>query len=74
MTEQTENLVLEMLRRIRSSLDFMAADIQDLKLRSSAVELVLGQMQIQMGGVNGRLDRLDERMSRIERRFDLVEA
>ena len=74
MTEQTENMVLELLRRIRAQLDRMEADIGDLKLRTSTIENHLGQMQIQFGGLNSRLDRLDERVGRIERRLELVEA
>ena len=74
MTEQTENMILEMLRRIGGGMDRLEADIGDMKLRLSAVETHLGQMQIQNAGINSRLDRMDERISRIERRLELVEV
>ncbi len=74
MTEETENLVLEMLRRIRSSQERMELDLIDLKARASGIELVQGQMLTQLGGLGVRLDRLEERVSRIERRLDLVDA
>ena len=74
MTEETENLVLEMLRRIRSSQERMELDLVDLKARVSGIELVQGQMLTQLGGLGVRLDRLEERVSRIERRLDLVDA
>ena len=74
MTEETENLVLEMLRRMRASLDRIEVDVGDLKLRMSACETNLAQVQIQVAGMNGRLDRFDERLGRIERRLDLVEV
>ena len=74
MTEQTENMIIEMLRRIRASVERVEADVGDLKLRTSAIESHLGQMQIQNAGMNSRLDRLDERIGRIERRLDLAEA
>jgi archaellum component FlaC len=74
MTEETENMVLELLRRIRASQDRTEADISDFKLRMSAVENHLGQMQIQLAGLNTRMDRFDERLSRVERRLDLADA
>jgi hypothetical protein len=72
MTEETENLVLELLRRTRASQERMEQDIADLKPRMSSVEAMLGQQQIQLAALNGRMDRFDERLGRIERRLDLV--
>jgi predicted nucleic acid-binding Zn-ribbon protein len=74
MTEETENIVLELLRRIRASQERMEQDIADLKARMSSVELVLGQQQIQLAALNARMDRSDERLGRIERRLELVNA
>jgi len=67
MTDEPENLTLRMLRSIDEKLDLVRADVQDLKLRATNVEEGLA-------GVNRRLDRLDERMSRIERRAELKDA
>jgi predicted nucleic acid-binding Zn-ribbon protein len=72
MTEETENLVLELLRKTRASQERMEVDISDLKVRMSSVENLLGQQQIQIATLNGRLDRFDERLGRIERRLELV--
>ena len=74
MSEQTEHLILEMLRRIRSMTERIEADVGDLKLRMSAVENHIGQMQVQIAGTNSRMDRIEERLGRIERRLELVEA
>ncbi len=74
MTEETENLVLELLRKTRASQERMEQDITDIKVRMSAVENLLGQQQIQLAALNGRMDRFDERLGRIERRLDLVEV
>ncbi len=74
MTEETENLVLEMLRKMRGTLDRIEHDVSDLKNRMSSVEHLLGQHQMQFAAVNIRLDRLDERFGRIERRLELVDA
>ena len=72
MTDEVGNLVLEQLRHIRRIQDLMREDVADLKLRMSAVETHLGQIQIQVVGLNGRMDRFDERLTRIERRLDLA--
>jgi len=72
MTEETENLVLEILRKVRSSQERMEQDISDLKIRMSSVETMLGQQLIQFATLNTRMDRFDERLGRIERRLDLV--
>jgi predicted nucleic acid-binding Zn-ribbon protein len=74
MTEETENLVLELLRKTRASQERMEQDVADLKVRMSTVENMLGQQQIQLAALNGRMDRLDERLGRIERQLDLVEV
>jgi hypothetical protein len=74
MTSETEDLVLEMLRRIRSSQERMELDIADLKGRVSVIEQVQGQILSLLGGLGQRMDRYEERLSRIERRLDLVDT
>ena len=74
MTEDIENMVLEMLRRIRASQERTELDIADVKSRVSALEQVQGQVLVLLGSMNQRMDRFDERLGRIERRLDLVEA
>ncbi len=74
MSSETETLVLEMLRRIRSSQERMELDIGDLKSRVSLIEQMQGQMLALLGGLGQRMDRFEERMARIERRLDLVES
>jgi archaellum component FlaC len=67
MANETENLVLEHLRAIRSTVERMAEDVHDLKVRMTNVEEGLA-------GVNRRLDRLELRVERIEKRLGLVEV
>jgi hypothetical protein len=74
MTEETENIVLELLRRIRASQERMELDVNDLKSRISAIEQVQGQVLVLLGSLSQRMDRFEERLSRIERRLDLVES
>jgi chaperonin cofactor prefoldin len=59
--------VLTGQRRMESKLDRIVDDLADLKLRTTSTEEAVA-------GVNRRLDRLDLRVERIERRLDLVDA
>jgi hypothetical protein len=74
MAEDSDNLVLEMLRRIRASQERTELDIADLKGRVSALEQVTGQILVLLGTMAQRMDRFDERLGRIERRLDLIDA
>lgn len=67
MAEEPENITLRYLRRIDEKLDTLIADLRDLKIRTTNTEEGLA-------GINRRLDRLDDRVARIEKRLDLVEA
>jgi predicted nuclease with TOPRIM domain len=55
------------LSRVEERIDRLIDDVQDLKVRATHVEEGLA-------GINRRLDRMDVRMERIERRLDLVDA
>lgn len=74
MTKETESLVLEHLRQIRKVVEEVRDDVSDLKLRALATERHIGEVQVQMAGMNSRMDRFDERLARIERRLDLAEV
>jgi hypothetical protein len=74
MAEETDNLILEMLRRVRASQERTELDIADLKGRLSALEQVTGQILVLLGTMAQRMDRFDERLARIERRLDLIDA
>ena len=81
MANETDNLVLEQLRLIRRGQDEMRLEFGDLKSRINAMETSLGQVTTQLRGVqtqiavrNGGLDRIEERLTRIERRLDLTDA
>lgn len=74
MTSNVENLILERLRRMDEKLDDIRGDAQDLKIRMTAVEEHLLSIQTSIHGLNQRMDRFDERLSRVERRLDLKDA
>jgi archaellum component FlaC len=67
MTDEPDNVVLLLLRKIDQRTERMAEDLQDLKVRVTAVEEGLA-------GVNRRLDRLEVRVERIEKRLELSDA
>jgi len=67
MTDEPDSLTLVLLRRIDGKLDRLTDDVQDLKVRMTHVEEGLA-------GVNRRLDRLEVRVDRIERRLELVDS
>ena len=67
MADEPDNIVLVMLRKIDQRTERMADDLQDLKVRVTAVEEGLA-------GVNRRLDRLEVRVGRIENRLELTDA
>jgi hypothetical protein len=68
MSEQTDNLVLERLREIRGMLGrVLEEDTADIKLR-------IGMLEAGYASMSQRIDRIDVRLERVERRLDLVEA
>ena len=77
MADEPENLVLTYLRRIDERLARVEADVHDLKLRMTALESTMarnyGSLAESIALVNTRLDRMDDRLTRLERRMDLAE-
>jgi len=66
MVQEPDNIVLVYLRRLDEKVDRLIDDVGDLKVRMTAVEESIA-------GVNRRLDRLDGRVDRIERRLELAD-
>jgi predicted nucleic acid-binding Zn-ribbon protein len=64
---EIENIVLEHLRAIRSTQDRHSDDLREIKGR-------LGILEQQYASVSNRIDRIDERIFRSEKRLELVEA
>jgi hypothetical protein len=64
---ETDSVVLEHLRHIRGAVDRLSDDMREVKGG-------LGILESQYASLSTRLDRLDGRVERIERRLDLAEA
>jgi archaellum component FlaC len=67
MSPATKDLILEHLRIIDATLDKHSEDFREVNTR-------LGILEQQFGSVSHRLDRMDDRLSRIETRLHFVEA
>jgi uncharacterized protein (UPF0335 family) len=81
MTENLESIILENLRHIRGRVDRIAEDVGDLKLRQFSFEtgLVRVKHEVAFGDETDArqqlsLDRLSDRIERIERRLDLINS
>ena len=74
MTENVTNeLIYGVLTRMQGDMSELKFDVRDLKTRMTMVEEHLGNSIIAISGVNSRLDRLTDRVERIERRLDLTD-
>ena len=78
MADEPENIVLVYLRRIDEKVDRLAADVREVRDRLSSVEQGVITLRREVVGVeeavahtNARVDRVTDRLERIERRLDL---
>ena len=69
----TNELIYSVLQKMQGDMSEMKFDVRDLKTRMTMVEEHLGSSIIAMSGVNSRLDRLSDRVERIERRLELTD-
>ena len=71
---QVLDFLREQFARVHTKLDLISGDVTNLKVRMSGLEAEAGHVRLGLAEVNSRLDRLDERVARIERRLDLADA
>jgi archaellum component FlaC len=74
MTENVENITLQFMRRLDTRLDRLEHNIDDIKLRMTATEEHLASIMMSIAGVNSRMDKIDQRLTRVERRLDLTDV
>lgn len=82
MTDNVENLILEMLKGLRNELKSFRAryesDASDMKLRMTAIERGIGSMKRDAAEIyedharqQAAIDRLSERLDQVEKRLEL---
>ena len=74
MTAENESIMLDILVRIQADIAEMKQDVRDLKVRVGLLEGHVSHLLAVQRHTNERLDRLNDRVERIERCFDLVDA
>jgi uncharacterized protein (DUF2164 family) len=70
----TNELIFETLMRIQETLVLHTQYHLETKERLGLVEYQVGGLTAQYASLSKRLDHVDERLTRIEKRLDLVEA
>jgi tetrahydromethanopterin S-methyltransferase subunit G len=78
MSDEPENLVLNLLRAIRADVTEIRADLQEVKRRLTTLEIQVGNLvateESHYAQVMQRMDRHEARLDRMERRLELVDA
>jgi archaellum component FlaC len=81
MAEPSLELIQSMLQQVLDGQREHREDLRDIKLRLTQVETGIGAMRRDIGGLTetvahaqAQIDRLSERVGRIERRLDLTDA
>jgi archaellum component FlaC len=69
---EVENLVLDPLRHMRGQLDPMEHKLEDVIARLDHVERSVAEHSVQLAEINRKLDRLDVRATRIEKRLPIA--
>lgn len=71
MAKTAANRILEHLRQIPGRVDQVVEDLGTVKLRSSSTESQVARLNDDNAIAHPRVDRIESRLERIERRLDL---
>ena len=74
MPEETVNLVLEHLRAIRAVQDVHSRNFSDIEMRLPVIEQHVAAYGLSDARQNTEIDRLKQKMDRIEKRLELVDG
>ena len=74
MSDEPEKLVLRYLRRLDERMEAVQGEIRDAKNRLGSLESQVSLLHTDIVHVHHRLDRMDDRLTRIEKRIDLIDA
>ena len=79
MADNTENLILEHLKRFQAGQERIERDLKEVKTRLSALEsgqgsIVqhIGHLATSIAGQQVSIDRMSDRIDRVEHRLELV--
>lgn len=72
MSDQADSLVLVYLRRLDEKMDRLAANVGDLSRRVTSLESKIVLLHGDFASQSERIDRIELRLERMERRLDLV--
>jgi hypothetical protein len=73
MIEETTNIVIKHLRHIRGRVDVLTDDMRQVKLRLGIIEGHIAANSMSEASQNVKIDRIKDRLERIERRLELTE-
>lgn len=77
MSDQPENMTLILLRRANAIMGQIQEDVADMRQRMTTIETQVGNFigteASHYASLATRLDKMDARIARIERRLDLVD-
>jgi len=71
---EPDDLVLALLRTMRTELAAMRADVAEIKNDLIEIKGRLGFLESAYGSISPRIDRIDGTVRIMARRFDVVEA
>ena len=74
MVDDSNNLVLELLRAIRIDLGDVRDDMREVKGRLTLLGVSVANLHGDFAGQSSRIDRVENRLERIEQRLDLRDA
>ena len=74
MSDATDNIVLVYLRRMDGKLDRLVENVADLGRRVTSLETKVALLHGDFAAQSERIDRIELRLERIERRLDIVPA
>ena len=74
MSDAPDNLLLVYLRRMDEKLDRLADNVSDIGRRVTSLETKVALLHGDFAAQSERIDRIELRLGRIERRLDIVHA
>jgi hypothetical protein len=74
MTEETTNLVLEHLRHIRGVVEDTRTEMKHFIMRMGLAERNVVTLHVSEASQNLELDRIKQRLDRVERRLELTDG